>query len=420
MKSSEKEEAKVSRRIEYPRFAVLAAIIALLAVASAWPEQVRAQSKEKASEFNSKAIEAYKAKKYLEAIDYWQQAYDYATDEQKTKLHKNIGLALQQLERLPEAWYHMHEYLRRDKWKDKKVGKRLSEVEKNLVRTYLKVSLNSRPVGATAVLPPGDRLHQLPTPLVWWLPPGEYAVELKLKGYKTRKETVKVALRGANNFTFELKLVAEAGKLALKGGVEGSKVLVDGKVAGDLPFSKDLPPGEYSVEVIYPDGTSWKKVLTVNSKKTASLTVPAPRAAGDPVGPVQKPGGGGGGRSHTLEWVAIGAGGALLVAGGVLMAMYSGKVDDMSSLRDDEYPELSDSTAHKYYDSYREDYDALWDEAQPLGVMSIVCFVAGGASVLAGAGTMLLLDDPPTASSGVSLTPLVMPGTTGFSLDYTF
>ncbi len=408
----------MSRTLAYPRLAVLVALGAMLAQAPLWSGQAMAQSKEKASEFNAKAIEAYKAKKYLEAIDYWQQAYDHATDEQKTKLHKNIGLALQQLERLPEAWYHMHEYLRLDKWKDKKVGKRLSEVEKNLVRTYLKVSLNSRPVGATAILPPGDRLHQLPTPLVWWLPPGEYAVELKLKGYKTRKETIKVALRGANNFTFELKLVAEAGKLALDGGVPGSKVLVDGKVAGDLPFNKELPPGEYSVEVIYPDGTSWRKVLTVKSKKTRSIKVPQPRKAGDPIGPGDKPGGEG--RSHTLEWIAIGAGSGLLVAGGVLMMMYSGKVDEMSSLRDDEYPELSDSTAHLYYDDYRNDYDSLWDEAQPLGVMSIVCFVAGGASVLAGAGTMLLLDDPPKASSGLNFSPIMMPGTTGFSLDYSF
>lgn len=398
------------------RFSI-STLLAILFVTAFWllPNVSFAEDIQKASDLNAKAIENYKAENYVDAIELWLQALEFASAEQRVGAHKNLGLALMKLDRLPEAWHHLAAYMRRTNYEDKKVGENLRELENKLIRTFIKVSVSSQPLGATAILPPGDRMHQLTTPLIWWFPPGEYVVQFKLKGYVDRKETIRASLRGNRNFTFELKLVAKEGFLDILGGPKGSKVLVDGKVAGDAPFSDKYPPGDYSVEVIYPDGKSWKKVVTVKSEKTVKITIPTP---GEPVKPVEKDDK----KSTLLPWITIAAGGALVLAGGAMHVLAASKIDfgTYDSAKDKAL--ASGGSAAGMQKIYQDESDSMYDSAKPLATTAFALYGVGGAAVIGGV-VWLMLDssgEEKPQGSKVSFVPWAAPGNAGFSLEWTF
>lgn len=386
-------------------------LVCLLVPATGWAEDIQ-----KASDLNAKAIEAYKAKDYLDAIELWLQAQEFASAKQRIKLHKNLGLALMKLERNPEAWHHLSAYMRRTNYEDKKVGEKVRALGKKLARTFIKVTISTRPLGSGLVLPPGDRLHRLVTPLVWWFPPGEYAIELSHKGYTTRKEKLRASLRGNRNFMYQMKLVAKEGFLDVLGGPKGSKLLVDGKVAGDLPFSAKYPPGDYSVEVIYPTGKSWKKVVSIKSEKTHKITVPTP---GKPVKKIVKKKDK---KSTLLPWITIASGGALVIAGGALHAVGASKTDFGTYDGAKDKALAAGGTTAAMQKVYQDEADAMYDSAKPLIAASYALYGLGGAAIAGGVVWLILTssDGNQPSNSKVSLFPMISPDSTGFAFEWTF
>jgi len=352
---------------------------------------------EKASALNGKAIAAYNSQRYLDAIDFWFQAYGVGTAEQKTKLHKNIGLALHKLERLPEAWHHLDRYIRLSGKPDDQVQTALEAVESVLRRTYVKCSFVTSPAGAEVVLPPGDRLHRVIAPVEWWLTPGEHSVEVGMPGYVERKETILVASGAENAFAFTMDLVPREGRLSVRGGA-GSKVLVEGKVAGDVPFTASYPKGQYAVEVVAPDGSTFKKVVAVEADQVTEVVVPVKTAA-VPVGPTPGLEGMDGEGAGPWPWVLVGTGVAIAAGGGVLYAVSASKNDEAGTLKQDSFPDLTDASDPKY-EEYRGRFNTLIDDRDTYFYSGVGVLVVGAGAVAAGV-IWLLSADAPARTGGV-------------------
>jgi len=388
------------------------------AISLASPSPLLAENPEKASKLNASAIKSYKGKDFLKAIDYWLQACDFADKAQLIKLHKNLGLALYKLERFPEAWYHLTHYMQRTDKTDSKVAKKIVALEKKLKKVRARVSISAQPGGAIGVLPPGDRMHRIATPFEWWLPPGEYVIVFKKDGYLDAKKKIRVGLNAENRFSAVLKELPKTGSVKLTGKTAGSSVRLNGKSVGPLPYTADLAPGKYRLEVYYPDGQVWKGEANVKIGKTVEMVAH--------VGTVVTPGGGGKRReeeSRLWQWITISAGAAFLATGGVMTALAVdglGRYDEVN----EEYNHIN-STAHPdYKDKYLPAYNAVWtDDIEPYMNASYVMYGVGGAAVAVGVVGLFfptVAGDSYGEASKVSFMPLLGPGQTGASLGVRF
>lgn len=379
-----------------------------------------AADKEKASALNKEAIQSYKAKSYLKAIDLWLQATEYANDEQLIKLHKNLGLALKKLERPAEAWYHLTVYMQRSSKTDGRVAKQVQQLEKELKKIHTKVNISSHPAGAQAVLPPGDRMHKLRTPFTWWLPPGEFRVEFHKEGYAKAQEVVRVEFGGKAHFDFSLKREATTGTLKLTGDPDGSSVRLNGKAQGPLPYEADLKPNTYDVAVYYGDGRVWKGKATVTAGQITEMEVQVGKLVTPPTTVTGKSG------SPAWKWATLGGGVVLVGVGGVLHATGISN----NNTRYDEVREkwlkqgLAEvtSTADAAYVGYVTEFDAVYsDDVEPFLTGAYVLYGIGGAAIATGAIALML----PTAEEAGSATrfqlaPSLAPGQAGVDMHFTF
>jgi hypothetical protein len=391
---------------------VLCAVVALASPSLGWAEDSK-----KASALNAKAIDSYKAKNFLEAIDFWLQAAEVASKAQLIKLHKNLGLALYKLERLPEAWYHLTHYMQRIDKTDAKVARKIVELEKRLKKVHARVNISSQPAGALGVLPPGDRMHRIVTPFEWWLPPGEYVIVLEKEGYLRGEEKVRVELDADNRFSFPLREVPKTGTVKLTGKTEGSNVRVDGKSVGPLPYAGNLLPGSHKLEVIYPDGQVWKGTADVKAGKTLEMVA----HVGTLVGPI------GGTKvapkeSRVWQWITISAGAVLLATGGITTAMSVdglGRYDEVN----EKYNYITSTSHPDYKDKYLPEYNSVWtDDIEPYMNMSYVFYGVGGAAVAVGVVGLFFPTVSGVASeeSSVTFAPLLAPGQAGASFGLKF
>jgi hypothetical protein len=391
-------------------------VLAMLSVS----QQAAAEDKAKASALNKKAIQSYKSKSYLKAIDLWLQATEFATDDQLIKLHKNLGLALKKLERPAEAWYHLTVYMQRSSKTDGKVARQVQELEKELKKIHTKVNISSQPAGALAILPPGDRMHKLRTPFSWWLPPGEFRVEFQKEGYADAKEVLRVEYGGKEQFDFALKRKATTGTLKLTGNPDGSSVRLNGKAQGPLPYHVDLKPGSYDLAVYYADGRVWKSKAKVTAGQTTEMEVnigivtsPTPRG--------KKEAG-----SDAWKWATL-AGGAVLA--GVGVALHATGISNNNT----RYDEVLDKwqgkgltattpTTDEAYIGYVTEFDSVFDEdVKPYLTGAYVLYGVGGAAILTGAiALMLPPGDQPSDSSHFQLLPALSPGQAGLDFQVTF
>jgi len=371
-----------------------------------------AEDEEKARKLNESAIKAYKDQKFLEAIDFWLQACEYANVEQLIKLHKNLGLALHKLEREAEAWYHLTLFMKRAPGTDAGVAKTVQELEESLRKLHIKVRIDSQPTGATVLLPPGDRMHTLKTPFAWWLPQGEYGLELKLPDYKDSKQTLRVSVDGTDSFTFILEPLPKTGLLKLVGKSEGSSVRVNGKVQGPIPYEADLLPGKYKVEVHYASGESWSDEVEVKIGRTTERKV----VFGVAVKPI-KPGRPSGGDS-TWKWITLGAGVALVASGGLFSSIAAGGIDEYDKVNQ-KYAGIKSASDPQYLSAYIPEYNAVWgDHIEPYLNTSYVLYGLGGAAIVTSVSALLFMDRSSDADTTLGLVPIVGPGHAGACITF--
>jgi tetratricopeptide (TPR) repeat protein len=216
------------------------------------------------------------------------------------------------------------------------------------------------------------------------------------------------------------------GKIYFIVAVEGTEIVVDGKHAGVFPMQRPyyVLPGEHELHAMAPDGSEWSGKVAVDAGERKDIKIyfsnPAMKpwkdqdAAGRGAG---KPGAGGtasakstkGGRrkvSKIYAYVALGLGGAAIVAAAVtggLALKKSGELDDL----DDECRAAgctSDLDAHDDYEGRRSD---VYDEARLTGNLCTGFIVAAG--VLSAATVLLFVFSGPwkkeRKGAGLSLVP---------------
>jgi hypothetical protein len=374
---------------------------------------VRAEDPELARSLNQKAIEAFKAEKFLDAIDFWLQATDVASEVQLVKIHKNLGLALKGVERLPEAWYHLTVYLQRADTTDVDVAQTIRDMEDSLKKVHIKVRVETEPQGATVVFPPGDRMHRIKTPLSWWLPPGEYTLELLKDGHVSMKETIRVGVGEKDSYRFELAVVPTTGALVVMGHQEGSSVRIDGKSMGPLPVTVDLSPGDHRVEVFWEGQGSWTGGAKVVAGQRTDVVaqVPEGRVGQGEGGAVNGSGSGGtGGQGNGARngkpwwpWLLVGVGGAAAAGGGAAFYVAYERNKNLDGATQTEIDEKFNSeVVPPAYTAY-----ALW------GV--------GGALVAGGVAALLLTGDSGGSERGtVSFFPDLSPDHVGATVGIFF
>jgi len=193
-----------------------------------------------------------------------------------------------------------------------------------------------------------------------------------------------------------------------EGAAPEARVTIDGATVPvtTTPRPFELDPGEHVVQGSAPTALPSESKVTLQEGGEVSVTVVLPPKASrvakvvpPPPRPDPQPDDSGPKPDRTLAYVALGAGGALLVTGIVLLAVREG---DISTLRTACAPTCPSSN--------RSELEATRDEAQLFGPLG-VGFAAVGV-VAAGFGGYLLLrpQQPKHTSSGFRIGPAPVRG----------
>lgn len=327
-----------------------------------------------------------KEKHYEEAIRVWLNVLDELDEEYVPKAHKALGLAYKKIGRRPEAWHHLTLYLRAGVKEDRKVGAWLEQVEKELSKTHRRVAISCEPEGIRLTLSPGmptvaddpqslrlrsgqAAIHnpQYPCPLTWWFVPGKGHVYGTKTGYLAKTAEIDVRERGEQGgHMIRLAAIAREPEKGL---------------AGDAPELSEPTP---------PDAELANNGLLVTDKST-----------------IRTP------HSAFLEWVLIGSGAAVAVAGGIFHGVAHSKNDDLYGA----YKHSADPSGAK------KEYNAAYDdEVLPKEIAAYVLYGAGGAAVVAGVIVMAVKHarSDGEEDSSVSMTPVPLHRGAGAMMTFEF
>jgi len=282
---------------------------------AAWCQETATSKKR----FNQ-GVALAKQKQYEAAISVWLDVLDELDEEYVPKAHKALGLACKKLGMLPEAWHHLTLYLKTGVNEDLKAVAWLEQVEGELAKTHRRVAISCDPAGTKLYFGQSAEGPAYHCPLTWWFPPGKRHVHATKEGCSPKTVEVHVRERGEQGgHTIRLAGIAKEPETG----------------ATNPPDGPVLPGGQTTIT--------------------------------KPVEP--KP------RSKALEWVLIGSGAAVAVAGGIFHGMAHSKNEDLYG----EYKQREDpSLAEKQYDAA---YD---DEVLPKEVVAYVLYGLGGAAVVTG------------------------------------
>lgn len=176
------------------------------------------------------------------------------------------------------------------------------------------------------------------------------------------------------------KLVIERGA-----GAEAASIKLDGVALGDRSIGNEVPvnPGTHTIEFTLPDGRSEQRVVRLKEKHTKKVVLTASAEGPEPTpGPTPDKGAKDEG-PRVLPWVAIGVGGASLVASGIFYMLRSSTISDHDDqCRDNVCPQSLEDTGNK-----GKTYTTLGNITLGVGVLGL------------GAGTIMLLSDDGSPSS---------------------
>ena len=98
-----------------------------------------------------------------------------------------------------------------------------------------RIEVDGKMMGITPLTPPLS------------LPPGSYNVRVFKRGYQEIVETVEILNGQESDVDFDL--IAVAGLVTISANVAGALVAIDGKIAGTVPFDKDIRAGKHEITV---------------------------------------------------------------------------------------------------------------------------------------------------------------------------
>jgi hypothetical protein len=131
--------------------------------------------------------------------------------------------------------------------------------------TGLKVSIESNPLGAQLFI---DNKVIGRTPVTFMLNLGNHKVKL-INGKKIVEEEINISESGNTSFTYD---VNEVVPVILKGSLGNNKVEIDGKYAGEIPFSTKLNIGTHNLKIEKGNDVLEKQInVTTDGKNEFSI-----------------------------------------------------------------------------------------------------------------------------------------------------
>jgi len=377
--------------------------------------------------------------KVAAAMPIWEEVLPALPDDQKPRVHLALGLACKKYGKLPLAWHHLTAHARLAARPDEAGEKARGQVEKALGRSYARVKIAARPVGARIHLGEKAEGPGHPAPLVWWFKPGPHKLALTLKGHETSVVEIKAGLPGSEKLeSFQLFADEREGELHIKGPEVGANVFLDGKERGTIPLVVKIKPGTYELMISRPGRPVWKREVTVPPGGKVTKRPRLPRMLGD------KSKGGSllpavtdshkatGNQSATQvavearaamegpvswwKWSLVGGGGTMILVGGILQIVGYQRNEDLREA----YPDgtLGTKVPAQYPVLYKQGYD---NDVKPMATTAYVLYGLGAAAAVTG-GLLLVLEDAPARGVAAAkwVTPALLPGGAGVSCGFEF
>jgi len=231
-------------------------------------------------------------------------------------------------------------------------------------RGLVRLDLFSEPGGALFTVDGAAHPEIARTPAELWLPPGDVIAAATLEGRTGAAETVTLAPGRAARATLSLPELPRAGRIIVDAPPAAAITVGDWTAAPGEAL--ELAPGDYPVRVDLPGHQPWLDTVTLASGDTVRVeAVPVPLPP-----PVR------GKSMRVAGWATLAAGGAALLAGGVMTGLGVEGMRDANASHDG--PDAG----------YVRDYGAGRDLYHGgLGVL-------GGAAAAAATGGLLLLLAP--------------------------
>jgi len=247
-------------------------LLAIFAVLVLLPGRAAAQEDRDPIALFNEASDLAEKGQLADAIAIWLIVAEDIPDKYKPVVQVNLGLAFKQLDKLPEAWYHLNVYVKGIKEKDQDALNWIKELEESLKKTHNLVTIQCEPKEARIIMGGGrGAANSYRCPLVWWFKSGRQVLRATAEGHEKRLEMLQVEKAAKNVFTVKLKALpgvekpvekpvvadkpkTEPGKgnlwkWGLVGG--GGAMVLGGGIMHGLAFSKNSDLMDK-----YPDGTA--------------------------------------------------------------------------------------------------------------------------------------------------------------------
>ncbi len=166
----------------------------------------RREPNEAAAELDVMGKDAYKARRYDDAVAAYEAAFEA---DPLPRFLFNLARCHQKRGDLGRAAHLFERYLKAaPEAKDRRKVKALAKVLRvKLKKRFSKLEVVSEPTGALVVVKVGEGVVEGATPLTEWLPFGEHTVAVSLSGYERHEEVA--VLRPRAPTRLEVKLVAK-------------------------------------------------------------------------------------------------------------------------------------------------------------------------------------------------------------------
>ena len=245
--------------------------------------------------------------------------------------------------------------------------------------------------GARLIIQEGRRLRGYPLPAMWWFPPGKHALTIRSDTHGLVQREIEVK-SDSTTFSLSMKEQRKPGLLVVEPKPEGALVSVGGEPGVAGRFEGKLPPGKVVVKVEAEEYQAWRGEAEV---MPGGKTVLTPELI------LLRPPELEGGKISVLSWSLLGAGAAMLMAGGGTMWAASSNLEDLRSEFRAEYPDFDNAPPNS---TIRKDWNSrVEDEVSPLEYSSYALWGAG-ALCAGAAGVLIYLEmtgEPADGSVGV-------------------
>lgn len=368
------------------------------------------QDRDKASELYQSATVAYNEARYIEAIEFFAQAY--RTYPKAKNILFSLGQSHRRLfENTNNVDHGNFAILRYSQYSNESSGgERAAEVNRYVTGLRVQIDLMSDPETATITrvlvsttaeeawmkLDGGEPGPANASPLV---EPGEHTIEVGGEGYVTETKTIDVPEGSSVPVSFPL---AQMPALLTVSGPKGAEVSVDGRSYGKLPLVKtiDLEPGIHFVAVTRNGHVAYTRQIEVARNEQVSLEAEMRNST-----------------QRVLSYALIGLGGASVITSGVMMGLAFGaqtkaeNIDAKVSITPEEYDNYL--TQRNRRDQFRT--ASITSGAVGLGVLltGVVLFAVDRPQVDTPLFDRERRTKPETAAPTVAAAPVVGPNFAG-------